>query len=98
MLEQANDGQSRTASIDAEAASSALGQIAADASTTKTVLIALKEALHSGPKTSRVAVIEAIGELGTKAATAAPEIEALKNDPDPNVQKAATEALHALGR
>ncbi len=98
MLEQANDGTSMTESTDTDAAAGALGQIAADASTSKKVLSALKESLRSGPKASRVPVIEAIGELGPKAATAAPEIEALKNDPDPNVQKAAIEALQALGR
>ncbi len=98
MLEESADGTSMTARSDADAATRALSSIAADASSSKTVLNALKESLRSGSKSSRIAVVEAIEELGPKAAGAAPEIEALKNDPDPNVHKAATKALEALGQ
>ena len=87
-----------TGSSDADAATRALRSIAADASSSKAVLSALKESLRSGSKASRVEVVEAIEELGPKAAGAAPEIEVLRNDPDPNVHKAATKALQAIGR
>ena len=98
MLEESTDGTSMTASTDSDAATKALGLIAADGSSSKTVLNALKESLRSGSKASRVAVVEAIEELGPKGAGASPEIEALKNDPDPNLHKAATKALESLGQ
>ena len=98
MLLESADGTTMTATSDADAARRALSSIAADASSSKTVVSALKASLVSGSNSSRIAVVEAIEELGPKAAGAAPEIEALKNDPDPEVQKAATKALKALGQ
>jgi hypothetical protein len=55
------------------------------------------QSLRSDAKKSRAAVVVALRQLGSKASAAAPAIEALKNDPDPDVRAAATKPLDALG-
>ena len=98
MLEDGDTDQISAASGDADAAANTLAEIAKDPPTTEAVITALRNALQSGPKKSRAAVVSAIGELGTKAAKAAPDVQSLEKDPDPKVQTAAAKALKALGK
>ena len=60
---------------DSNAAIRALSGIAADASSSKTVISALNELLRSGSEASRVAVVETLDELGPEAAGEISEIE-----------------------
>ncbi len=96
MLEDADTDKTSAASRDAEVAAKTLAEIAADPPSTDAVLSALRKSLHSNAKKSRAAVVGAIAELGPKAASAAPDIQAFEKDPDPNVQSAAVKALEAL--
>ena len=98
MLEQAGDGKNPAVSGDADSAADALAAIAADAPTSKAVVTALSNSLRTSSNASRSAIIAALEQLGPKAATAAPEIEPLKNDPDPRVREAASKALEALAK
>ncbi len=98
MLEESGDGKNPAASVDAEAAADALAEIAGGAPTSNAVVNALRDSLHSSSKASRSAILAALEQLGPKAATAAKEIEPLKNDPDPRIREAASKALEALAK
>ncbi len=98
MLEDADTDKISAASRDADVAAKTLAEIAADPPSSDAVISALRNSLHSGAKKSRAAVVGAIAQLGSKAATAAPDIQAFEKDPDPNVQAAAVKALEALGK
>ena len=98
MLKETDADKSSTENRDGEAAARALVRIATDAKGSAAVVTALENSLRSDARMSRAAVIRALETLGPKAATAVPEIEALKDDSDPNVRKAASQALKTLGR
>ena len=86
MLEEADADDGLTAATDREAAAKALNRVAVDSPSSEAVVSALRHSLRTDSKKPRAAVVSALQQLGTKAAAAAPEIDALKNDPDPNVR------------
>jgi HEAT repeat protein len=97
MLEEGATDNGLTAATEVQSAVRALTRIAADETSAPAVVNALMRSLQSDAKKSRSAVIVALRQLGTKASAAAPAIDALKNDPDPDVRAAATKALDSLG-
>ena len=61
------------------------------------VLRELREALQDGKRQVRAAAAEALGEMGKKASPAIPLLEEAAKDFFEDVQKAAVEALKAIG-
>jgi HEAT repeat protein len=98
MLEVADSDDALSAASEREAGVKALARVAADSPSSEAVVSVLRHSLRSDSKKPRASVVTALGQLGPKAAVAAPEIEALKNNPDPNVRKAATRALEDVGQ
>jgi HEAT repeat protein len=71
----------------------ALRRIQPDARPTEALIRAIAIDLRNPDANLRLLAVRALGRIGPPAGPAAPEIEALRADPDPDIRRAAVEAL-----
>jgi HEAT repeat protein len=96
MLKNSDADESIPVNHDGQAAATAIGRIAPESPATDAALSALKDALHSKVPATRSAAVAAFSRFGEKAAKLVPEIQTLRDDPDPGVRNATSKALDSL--